>query len=87
MITGAKSSIQGKNFPIKHTGSTSRIFYKIDAMQIITLAIGLILSASFIAGADNTPVTVMITQRTPIESLAPDGSVTGVNEAAVGTRF
>jgi glucosylceramidase len=39
------------------------------------------------AGADNVPVTVTITKQTPIETLALDGSVSGVNEATVGTRL
>jgi uncharacterized membrane protein YkoI len=51
------------------------------------LLVVLIFSVSVVSGADNTPVSVTITQRTPIETLSADGSVGGVSEATIGTRL
>ncbi|MCE0498307.1 MAG: hypothetical protein LV481_10220 [Methylacidiphilales bacterium] len=55
--------------------------------RLIIMALGIALSFSLLAGADTAPVTVTITQKTPIETLAQDGSVTGVSEATVGARM
>jgi uncharacterized membrane protein YkoI len=53
----------------------------------VYLFAGLLLAGADISAADNTPVSVTITQRTPMETLAADGSIMGVGEATVGTRF
>jgi dipeptidyl aminopeptidase/acylaminoacyl peptidase len=55
--------------------------------RFIAIAVIFILSVSIRAAADNTPVAVAITKRTPIETLSPTGNVVGVNEATVGTRL
>lgn len=37
--------------------------------------------------ASPAPVTILITQRTPIETLSADGRVSAVTEATVGARY
>lgn len=37
--------------------------------------------------ADSPPVTVTITQRSPLEIFAPDGTMSGVKAATIGTHF
>ena len=49
--------------------------------------LALLIVALLPARADATPVTVTVTKKIPAETLAADGSVTGVSETAPGTKY
>jgi hypothetical protein len=63
------------------------MFYKTFMVRFVAVAIICVLSFSVIEGADNAPVAVTITKRTPIETLSPNGNVVGVSEATIGTQL
>jgi len=63
------------------------MFYKSAMAQFIAIAVLFILSVSISPGADNTPVAVIITKQTPIETLSSNGDVLSVGEAKIGTRL
>src|ERR1700761_7961625 len=59
-----------------------------SAFPKISPAILTLLAASLLPGhADAPPVTVTVTKKAPMETLAADGSISGVAEAAVGTKY
>jgi len=59
----------------------------IHGLRCLAVACLGIFSILRLVQADTAPVTVTITQRSPIETLSPAGAVTSLSEATVGTRY